>query len=226
MIGVAAAAASWSTPASATTSGAPIPAWNQRQGPFLARPRGGGLPGRVDRHRALHAPPRRPRRLEHAARGRALGADLPERALPVRARASSSTGTPRATRRTATCSATRCGRSSTPGSSTSWRATTRSTDEVRLEPTPGHTPGHVSVRIASRGEEAVITGDLMHHPVQIAHPDWAQRADVDPAQARRDAPALPRALRRTARCSCSARTSPGRRAGRLVRDGDAYRLEV
>ncbi len=61
----------------------------------------------------------------------------------------------------------------------------RLTDEVRLEPTPGHTPGHVSVRISSRGEEAVITGDLMHHPLQCAEPDLANNFDVDPAAARR-----------------------------------------
>jgi glyoxylase-like metal-dependent hydrolase (beta-lactamase superfamily II) len=47
------------------------------------------------------------------------------------------------------------------------------TSEVALEPTPGHTPGHVSVRIRSGGAEAVITGDLMHHPVQCAHPTGA-----------------------------------------------------
>ena len=58
------------------------------------------------------------------------------------------------------------------------------TPEVFLEPTPGHTPGHVSVRISSRGEEAVITGDLMHHPVQCAEINWASRFDVDPAAAR------------------------------------------
>ena len=60
----------------------------------------------------------------------------------------------------------------------------RITPEVSLEATPGHTPGHVSVRIHSRGEEAVITGDLMHHPVQCAEPDWASRFDVDPDAAR------------------------------------------
>lgn len=59
------------------------------------------------------------------------------------------------------------------------------TDEVRLEPTPGHTPGHVSVRIRSRGEELAITGDLMHHPCQCAHPEWGSPADVDPEQAQR-----------------------------------------
>ncbi len=58
------------------------------------------------------------------------------------------------------------------------------TDEVGLMPTPGHTPGHVSVRIASQGQHAVITGDLMHHPVQCCEPDWAAAYDVDPAQAR------------------------------------------
>ena len=57
------------------------------------------------------------------------------------------------------------------------------TDDVRLEPTPGHTPGHVSVRIRSRGAEAVITGDLMHHPVQCADPNVCSRFDDDAAAA-------------------------------------------
>ena len=38
------------------------------------------------------------------------------------------------------------------------------TPEVRLVPTPGHTPGHVSVRIASAGAAALISGDILHHP--------------------------------------------------------------
>src|SRR2546425_88170 len=46
--------------------------------------------------------------------------------------------------------------------------------------TPGHTPGHTSVRISSGGENAVITGDMMHHPIQIAHPDWICEFDTDP----------------------------------------------
>ena len=57
------------------------------------------------------------------------------------------------------------------------------TDEVRLVPTPGHTPGHVSVLIASQGEQAVITGDLVHHPVELLAPEWTMIADVDAAQA-------------------------------------------
>lgn len=60
----------------------------------------------------------------------------------------------------------------------------RITPEVWLEPTHGHTPGHVSVRISSGGEEAVITGDLMHHPIQCSEPDWANHFDVDAQAAR------------------------------------------
>ncbi len=56
----------------------------------------------------------------------------------------------------------------------------RVSDEVRLTPTPGHTPGHVSVLIESKGEQAMITGDMLHHPCQFAHPDWSPSFDSDP----------------------------------------------
>ena len=56
-------------------------------------------------------------------------------------------------------------------------------DEVWLEPTPGHTAGHVSVHLSSRGAEAVITGDCIHSPVQCVEPRWVMRADSDPGVA-------------------------------------------
>ncbi len=56
------------------------------------------------------------------------------------------------------------------------------TEEVRLEPTPGHTPGHVSVAITSAGQRAVITGDMMHHPIQIGLPHVASKFDHDVAR--------------------------------------------
>jgi glyoxylase-like metal-dependent hydrolase (beta-lactamase superfamily II) len=56
-------------------------------------------------------------------------------------------------------------------------------DAVRLLPTPGHTPGHCSVELTSGGQRAVITGDMMINPVQIAEPDWQQIADEDKAMA-------------------------------------------
>jgi glyoxylase-like metal-dependent hydrolase (beta-lactamase superfamily II) len=57
------------------------------------------------------------------------------------------------------------------------------TEEVKLFATPGHTPGHVSVAISSLGEYAVIAGDVMHHPVQIADPGIRSNFDSDGAQA-------------------------------------------
>jgi len=58
-------------------------------------------------------------------------------------------------------------------------------DQVWLEPTPGHTPDHLSVRLRSGGDEAVITGDLIHSPVQCRKPEWSSAGDSDPEQARR-----------------------------------------
>src|SRR5206468_10588025 len=39
--------------------------------------------------------------------------------------------------------------------------------ELKLRPTPGHTPGHVSIAIESRGQPAIVTGDMMHHPIHL-----------------------------------------------------------
>ena len=55
-------------------------------------------------------------------------------------------------------------------------------DEITLIPTPGHSPGHMSVHIKSDGEEALLTGDVAHHPCQMAHLDWSSTADSDPKQ--------------------------------------------
>ena len=57
-------------------------------------------------------------------------------------------------------------------------------DEVRLLSTPGHTPGHVSVLIVSRGRRAIITGDMTHSPLQIADPELSSMFDTDPDEAR------------------------------------------
>lgn len=56
--------------------------------------------------------------------------------------------------------------------------------------TPGHTPGHVAIGVASAGERAVIAGDASHHPVQLAHPDWSPVFDADPALASKSRDAL------------------------------------
>jgi glyoxylase-like metal-dependent hydrolase (beta-lactamase superfamily II) len=55
-------------------------------------------------------------------------------------------------------------------------------DEITMMPTPGHSPGHMSIHIKSDGEEGLLTGDVAHHPCQMAHLDWSSTADSDPLQ--------------------------------------------
>lgn len=57
-------------------------------------------------------------------------------------------------------------------------------DEVWLESTPGHSPDHVCIRLRSNGANAVITGDLLHSPVQCLETSWANFAESDRALAR------------------------------------------
>jgi glyoxylase-like metal-dependent hydrolase (beta-lactamase superfamily II) len=59
----------------------------------------------------------------------------------------------------------------------------RLTETITVIPTPGHSPGHMSIHIASDGAEGVLTGDAAHHPCQMAHLDWSSTADSDPLQA-------------------------------------------
>ncbi|MFA4836589.1 MAG: MBL fold metallo-hydrolase [Dehalococcoidia bacterium] len=99
------------------------------------------------------------------------------------------------------------------------------TDEVWLEPAPGHTPGHVAVHIASGGRQAMIVGDVTHHPVQWAEPDWGIWADsnsLEAAQTRRrlieqytDTPVLIMGSHYASPC-----------AGYLVSDGENTQFHV
>jgi len=49
---------------------------------------------------------------------------------------------------------------------------------------PGHSAGHITIRLASRGEEALFIGDIMHHPLQVFYPTWSTTLCYDQAQAR------------------------------------------
>lgn len=52
---------------------------------------------------------------------------------------------------------------------------------VEVRHSPGHTPGHRSVVVRDADEALLLTGDLLHLPVQAAHPEWPSSHDIDPA---------------------------------------------
>ena len=98
-------------------------------------------------------------------------------------------------------------------------------DEISLMPTPGHTPGHVSVMIKSRDETALITGDFIHHPCQFAHPEWSAAPDSDPVQAVQTRREIFAKFSDTPTLIIGTHFAPPT-AGYLRRDGDVFRLDV
>jgi len=98
----------------------------------------------------------------------------------------------------------------------------RLSDEIALIPTPGHSPGHMSVHIRSDGEEALLTGDVAHHPCQMAHLDWSSTADHDPAQAAATRRELFSRFAGTPTLVIGGHFA----GGRLQRDDDAFRLAM
>jgi glyoxylase-like metal-dependent hydrolase (beta-lactamase superfamily II) len=101
----------------------------------------------------------------------------------------------------------------------------RISPELRLTPTTGHTPGHVSVVIESEGETAVITGDMTHHPCQLAHPDWSPPFDSDPkAAATTRARMFAEWADKPILVIGTHYAAPT--AGHIRRDGDSFRFEA
>jgi glyoxylase-like metal-dependent hydrolase (beta-lactamase superfamily II) len=55
---------------------------------------------------------------------------------------------------------------------------------ICLQPAFGHSPGNVVVAVESGNQRAMLSGDVMHHPVQIERPEWCSVFDQDRPQAR------------------------------------------
>jgi glyoxylase-like metal-dependent hydrolase (beta-lactamase superfamily II) len=45
-------------------------------------------------------------------------------------------------------------------------------ENLKVEPAPGHTPGTIAIKFESRGEKALFCGDILHHALQVYHPEW------------------------------------------------------
>ncbi|MFF4522889.1 MBL fold metallo-hydrolase [Streptomyces bluensis] len=54
---------------------------------------------------------------------------------------------------------------------------------IRLVPAAGHTPGQIAVELHGTNRSGLITGDSIHHPVQLSHPYLTSCVDIDPEQA-------------------------------------------
>ncbi|HTR64885.1 MAG TPA: hypothetical protein VMH85_03875, partial [Terriglobales bacterium] len=84
---------------------------------------------------------------------------------------------------------------------------------------------HVSVRIRSDGEEAIIMGDMIHHPIQIADASIGSLTDVDLAMARTTRQGF-----LLAHCDQDVLVLgthfPTPAAGRIVRDEHGWRLDT
>ncbi|MGI9598198.1 MAG: MBL fold metallo-hydrolase, partial [Acidimicrobiales bacterium] len=100
----------------------------------------------------------------------------------------------------------------------------RVSDEIRFESTPGHTPGHISLVVESEGERAVITGDMLHHPMQLADPSLSSMFDTDPVASRATRERMfPRWADGETLVIGTHFGTPT--AGLLVADGDGFRLD-
>lgn len=96
----------------------------------------------------------------------------------------------------------------------------RLSNEISLIPTPGHSPGHMSILVQSDGEEALLTGDVAHHPCQMAHLDWSSTADHDPVQSVEARKQLFSRFADKPTLVFGGHFNPGH----LVRDGSAFKL--
>jgi glyoxylase-like metal-dependent hydrolase (beta-lactamase superfamily II) len=93
---------------------------------------------------------------------------------------------------------------------------------VRLVAAAGHTPGNVCVEVRSGGDRALFCGDMVHHAIQLAYPEWSTTFCVD----RPAATAARRRLLADAAGSGALLVPahfPGCLPGRVTRSGDAYR---
>ncbi len=91
-------------------------------------------------------------------------------------------------------------------------------DEIDFIPTPGHSPAHVALHVQSDGENALLSGDVAHHPCQMAHLDWSSTADFDQAQSTRTRRDLFGRFADTPTLVIAGHFGPGH----IKRDGEAF----
>jgi glyoxylase-like metal-dependent hydrolase (beta-lactamase superfamily II) len=94
-------------------------------------------------------------------------------------------------------------------------------DLVTLIPTPGHTIDHYSVKVGKKGADAIITGDMIHSPLQARYPEYGMMSDYDSPQAGRSRRELFGRFCDTSTLMCTAHF-PSPSTGRFVRWRDSF----
>ena len=98
-------------------------------------------------------------------------------------------------------------------------------DILKLIPTPGHTIDHFSVQIGKPGNDAVITGDMIHSPIQARYPELGMRVDYNSPQAGESRRKLFGHLCDSSTLVCTAHF-PSPSSGRIKRWGDGFKFEA
>lgn len=98
-------------------------------------------------------------------------------------------------------------------------------DGIWLEPAPGHTPGNVIVNVVSGDGRALLSGDVIHHPVQLARPEWSSRFCQAPDESRQTRRTLIERLAETDTIILAAHF-PAPTAGRIVCAREAFRIHT
>ena len=98
-------------------------------------------------------------------------------------------------------------------------------DHVRLFATPGHTPGHVAIALGRGRDDAIMSGDAVHSPLQMRYPELSPRFDNHPEQAAATRRALFERCCDTDTLLCTAHF-PSPSAGRVKRWGDGFKCEM
>lgn len=98
-------------------------------------------------------------------------------------------------------------------------------DVVKLIPTPGHTIDHFAVHIGKPGADAVISGDMIHSPIQARYPEVSMRSDYNSEQGIQSRRNLFARLCDTSTLLCPAHF-PSPSKGRLTRWGEGFRFTL
>lgn len=96
-------------------------------------------------------------------------------------------------------------------------------DHMHFVPTPGHTIDHFSVRVGKKGQDAVITGDMIHSPIQARYPEIGMMSDYSSEQAGRSRRKLFGDICDTSTLLCTGHF-PSPSTGRMTRWGDGFRF--